>query len=126
MSKSGYTATLKVGAYAGANLTNVTLNINHETVDLSDLNSHFKERGGGVLDWEVTAQKNLTTAVFLNMARNGETSVAVSIIGPNGGLAVFSGVGLITRGMAAYPMAAANEDITIVGNGTVPVIRSTV
>jgi hypothetical protein len=124
-SKSGYSAKLSVGAgYTGAELTNVSVSINHEPVEVSDLASTWRERAKGLLDWEVTGSKNYATQAFLTIAGSGTTSVAVSIFGPNSATtAVFTGVGYVTRGMTTFPMGAATEEITVVGNGTAPTIR---
>ena len=124
-SKSGYNAKLSVGSgYTGAELTDVSVSINHEPVEVSDLASTWRERAKGLLDWEVTGSKNYATQAFLTIAGSGTTSVAVSIFGPNSATtAVFTGVGYVTRGMTTFPMGAATETITVVGNGTAPTIR---
>lgn len=124
-SKSGYTAKLTVGGYTGADLTNVSVSISHEPIELTDLASVWKDYAAGLRDWEVTGSKNYTTQAFVTLAASGNTSVAVSVYGPNSATtAIFTGYGYITRGMAAYPQGAATEEVTIVGNGTAPTVRA--
>jgi hypothetical protein len=123
-SKSGYKAVLSVGAYAGAELTNVSVSVNHEPIEVSDLASVFKERAIGLLDWEVSGSKNYATQAFVSLAAAGRTSVSVTI-GYSGATSnVFAGVGWVTRGLANFPMGTANEEITVVGNGTAPTIKA--
>lgn len=122
-SKSGYTAVLSVGGYSGAELTNVSVTVNHEPIEVSDLASTWKEKTKGLLDWELSGSKNYATQAFVTLAAAGQTSVAVAIYGPNSATtAVFSAVGFVTRGMATFPQGAATEEITVVGNGTAPTV----
>lgn len=118
-SKSGYTASLTVGAYTGAELTNVSVTLNHEPIEVSDLASVFKERTWGLLDWELTGTKNYVTQAFLTLAKAGRTSVNTIVKNP-AGTTMFSCPGLVTRGVANYPMGAATEEITVVGMGSTP------
>lgn len=118
---SGYNASLSVGTYSGANLKNVTVTMNGETIDVSDLTSRFRQTAIGLAGWEVTGTKGVTTAVFIDLmeaAASGATSVAVAVW--RAGLSpttVFAGVGWITNASLTFPMGAAEETITITGNG---------
>jgi hypothetical protein len=124
-SKSGYTAKLTVGGYTGADLTNVSVSISHEPIELTDLASTWKDFAAGLRDWELTGTKNYATQAFVTLAASGNTSVAVTVFGPNNALTgIFTGYGYVTRGMATFPQGAATEEITVVGNGTAPTVRA--
>lgn len=122
---SGYNASLTVGSgYTGANIKNITATMNGETIDVSDLSSKFRATVPGLTGWEITGTKGVTTAVFLDTmdaAASGATSVSVSVTNPKG-TTVFTGVGWITNASLTFPMGAAEETITVTGNGgpTVP------
>lgn len=117
-SRSGYNASLTVGSgYSGAELTNVTVSVNHEPIEVSDLASTWKERTAGLKSWEVTGTKNYATQAFLTIAASGNTSVGVAVKDQDG-TTVFSGAGFVTRGLTAFPQGAASEEITIQGKVT--------
>lgn len=119
-SKSGYGASLTVGSYTGAELTDVHARISHAPVEVSDLASTWVERVPGLLDWEVTGTKNYAAESFLTRAFNARTSVICKVTDSRSSV-IFSGVGFITNGGTNMPMnAAATEEITVVGNGTAP------
>jgi hypothetical protein len=123
-SKSGYNASLTVGSgYTGAELTNVSVVVNHEPIEVSDLASVWKERAIGLLDWEVSGSKSYATQAFVTLAASGRTSVAVKVKDQDG-TTIFSGLGFVTRGLATFPMGAASEEITIVGQGATPVTHA--
>lgn len=122
--KSGYNASLTVGTYTGTSLRNVTATINGETIDVSDLESIWRQTVPGLSGWEVTGTKAVTTEAFLDIAAaaiSGQTSVGVTVSNP-AGTTVFSGAGWITAASLTYPQGAAEETITVTGNGapTVP------
>lgn len=119
-SRTGYNASLTVGSYTGAELTDVRVRISHSPVDVSDLASTWVERAPGLLDWEITGTKNYASEAFLTRAVNARTSVICRVTDSRSSV-IFSGVGFITAGGTNMPMnAAANEEITVVGNGTAP------
>lgn len=122
-SRSGYNASLTVGGYTGAELTNVSVSINHEPIEVSDLASTWRERAKGLIDFEVTGSKNYATQAFLTLAAAGQTSVVVKVSDPDG-TTIFSGVGFVTRGMTTFPMGAATEEVTVVGQGATPVVHA--
>jgi len=118
-SRSGYGASLTVGSYTGAELTDVRARISHAPVEVSDLASTYVERQPGLLDWEVTGTKNYASEAFLKLADAARTSVVCKVTDMKGTV-IFSGVGFITNGGTNLPMGAATEEITVVGNGTAP------
>lgn len=116
---SGYNASLTVGTYNGANLRNVSVTINGGTIDVSDLSSKWRSTAPDIAGWEVTGTKGITTAAFLDLADqgiSGMTSVGVSVKNPKA-TTVWSGVGWITGASLTFPQGAAEETITITGNG---------
>ena len=133
-SLSGYTASLYLGPvssgaadYHGAELTNVSVNVGHEPVEVSDLASVFKERVAGLLDWEVTGSKNYVTQRFLTRVQSAQTSILCRVFSsahPPPASAVFTAYGFVTRGLATYPMGAATEEITVQGGSTTSVATS--
>jgi hypothetical protein len=118
-SRSGYGASLTVGSYTGAELTDVRARISHAPVEVSDLASTWVERQAGLIDWEVTGTKNYASEAFLTLADAARTSVVCKITDMKSTV-IFSGVGFITNGGTNLPMGAATEEITVVGNGTAP------
>lgn len=122
-SRSGYNASLTVSGYTGAELTNVSVTVNHEPIEVSDLASTWKERTKGLLDWEVTGSKNYATQAFLTLATSAQTSMIVKVKDQDG-TTIFSGIGFITRGMTTFPQGAATEEITITGKGDAPVAHA--
>ena len=116
-SRSGYGASLTVGSYTGAELTDVRARISHAPVEVSDLASTWVERQPGLLDWEVTGTKNYASEAFLTLAMAGRTSVVCKVTDMKGTV-IFSSVGFVTNGGTNLPMGAATEEITVVGNGT--------
>ncbi|MFA5715269.1 MAG: hypothetical protein WC998_05995 [Candidatus Paceibacterota bacterium] len=115
--KSGYNASLTVGGYTGASLTNVSVSISGETVDVTDLADAWRNRARGPLDWEVTGTKNVDTVDFLTLVATGSTampSLGVTVKNMTGST-IFSGIGFPTRASATLPMGAATEEITIQG-----------
>lgn len=123
MGKSGFNASLTVGAYTGAELDDVTVEINHTPVDVTDLASDYVERVGGLRDWSITGRKRYATQAFLTLAASGTTSVNCIVKNPSA-TTVFSGPGFVTRGMLNFPKDAAGEEITVVGNGTAPTVAA--
>jgi len=125
--KSGYNASLTItsgsSTYTGAELTDVSVSISQEPIDISDLGSTWRERDNGLLDWEITGRKNLATFTsgFLALTRLTDT-VNVTVKQPASSSAAFSAVGIITRGVLNLPMGATTEEVTLVGNGTAPTI----
>lgn len=123
--KTGYNAKLTVtsgsASYTGAELTNVRVFISEEPIEITDLGSTWRERENGLLDWELSATKNVATMTsgFLALARLAGT-VNVTIKEPGSSTVAFSGVGIITRGGVDFPMGASTEELSIVGNGTAP------
>lgn len=123
--KSGYNASLTVGSYTGASLTDVTVTLSGQTIDVSDLSDIWRSKTYGLLDWELTGIKNVATEAFLELMKPAggaaQTSVAVTVTNP-AGTTVFSGLGWITHASLTYPRGAATEEITVVGNGTAPTV----
>jgi len=123
--KSGYNASLTIGSYTGASLTNVTVAINGETIDVSDLSDTWRARTPGLLDWELTGTKNVASEAFLDLMKPtgaaAQTSVGVKLTNP-AGTTVFSALGWITQAVLTYPRGAASEEITVVGTGTPPTV----
>ncbi|MFA5715270.1 MAG: hypothetical protein WC998_06000 [Candidatus Paceibacterota bacterium] len=117
--KSGYNASMRIGSYAGASLTNVAISISGETVDVTDLADTWRARARGCLDWEVTATKNIDTLAFLGIMTSGARalpSVTVTVYDTTGTASanrIFVGVGFPTRASVTLPMGAATEEITI-------------
>lgn len=120
---SGYQASLSIGSYAGADITNISVTINGEPIDVTCLADTWKKNVNGLRDWEVTGTKNFTTQDFLTALNSGRTSVLVTITSP-AGATVFSGLGFCTRGVTTFPMGAATEEITVVGQGSTPSVTA--
>ncbi len=116
---SGHNASVTIGGYTGASLTNVSVSINGETIDCSDLSSHWQDNAPGVWSWSVTADKNYASEAFLTLAHTAgtdHTSVSVTVTNQTG-TTVFAGVGWITAATLTFPKGAATESITITGDG---------
>ncbi len=117
---SGHNATVSIGSgYSGASLTNVSVSINGETIDCSDLSSHWQDNAPGIWSWSVTADKNYATEAFLTLAHtagSGHATVGVAVKNP-AGTTIFSGAGYVTAATLTFPKGAATESITITGDG---------
>lgn len=117
--KSGYNASLTVGTYTGASLTNVTATINGAPIETTDLSSKWVSRVAGPMDWTVTGTKNVATEVFLDLVATGSTamtSLGVKVTNPTGST-VFSGVGFANTASLTFPQGPATETITLVAKG---------
>ena len=125
-SKSGYKTTMsfsKVGTSTVVELTDVSVTVNHESIEVSDLASVWKERTWGLVDCEVTAKRNYVASTFLRKATSaGAYSYIIAVISPSL-THVFSGVFLLTRATLNMPMGAITEDITLQGYGSVPIVK---
>ena len=132
-SKSGFRAILGVGyvsgnistVYNGAELTDVSITVSHESVDVSDLGSIWKERTFGLMDWEVTGKKNYVSSAFIKLIKSQNTSTFwIGVKNPAGAI-IFKGRGIVLRGSLAIPMGAITEEITI-QNASLPGTSATV
>ena len=121
-SKSGYKTTLTIGATV-TELTDVSITVNHEPIEVSDLASVWKERTFGMMDFELTAKRNYVSTHFLKTAATsaGVQTVNLTVVDP-ASVTVFQGTGMITRATLNMPMGAITEDITFQGAGSVPTI----
>ena len=129
--KSGYKASLTVGTYTGTSLTDVTLSISGETIDVSDLSSYDRQKVMQKQSWEITGSKNVLTTTLLAAlwkksegsasAAGARPSVGVGLHNPTG-TCVFSATGWVTQTVITYPMGAITETWTIVNTQTAPTV----
>ena len=127
-SKSGYNFKAYIGATSKstniAQVTNIAFSVSGEPVEVSDLASTYKERVQGLSDWEATVSANYQTTQLGKKAAAmaAATSQIFTIVNNKAvpSTTVFSGICLITRIGMAFPMGAATEEMTVVGNGTTP------
>lgn len=120
--KSGFNASLTIGTYTGASLTDVSISISQATIDVSDLSNVWTQRAAGLKDWTISGRKNYVSQDFLTLAAAG-TSMVVKVKN-QAGVVIFSGVGRVSQGSLNFPMGAANESIEIQSAGTAPVLAA--
>jgi hypothetical protein len=119
--KSGYNAKFVVGGTSLLQSEDISVEVNHEPIDITDLQSTYRERCEGILDWSVTCRSKYASQQVLTKAVAGRTSVLVTIREGSAATGViFSGLGFVTTANVNFPMGATNQSITVVGNGGTP------
>jgi len=115
--KSGYGASLTVGSYTGAELTEVGVAMDNEAIDVADLADYIAQVDVGQTTVVVTGRANYNATVhFLSMvvsASSSAASVGVTITDPAGSV-VLSGAGFVTRGTWTAPKGGAiNQEVAV-------------